>query len=346
MPKSQRSVKQSHATPISKHQKLTRFLDGIHCGNSAIVLRKIPDNSVDLVITSPPYFQQRSYGWGETGMEKRVDDYIDAVNEVFVQCVRVVKQQGSIVFNMGDKYVKGNLMLVPYRFAISATNEGKVKLVNNITWVKSNPTPRQFQRRLVSSTEPFFHFVKSNSYFYNIDDFQNNNTNLPKPIKNTTIGSKYKGLITNSDLTNKQKTMAFKELRKTIAEVKSGKIASFRMKIQGIHSPAFGGQSGGRLSQMTNNGFTIIKMTGKSLKRDVITHKVESLKWNNHPAIYPEGIISEMIRLLTPKKAVVLDPYMGSGTTGVAAKSLGKHYIGIDLNPEYCEAAKKRIRDV
>ena len=65
------------------------------------------------------------------------------------------KNDGSIVFNIGDKYQDSNLLLVPYRFALAATETGLVKLVNEVTWVKRNPTPRQFRRRLVSSTEPF-----------------------------------------------------------------------------------------------------------------------------------------------------------------------------------------------
>ena len=73
-----------------------------------------------------------------------------------------------MVINLGDKYVDSSLQLVPYRFAIAATEAENVRLVNAVTWVKSNPTPRQFQRRLVSSTEPFFHFVKSNNYYYDI----------------------------------------------------------------------------------------------------------------------------------------------------------------------------------
>lgn len=115
------------------------------------------------------------------------------------------------------------------------------------------------------------------------------------------------------------------------------------MKIRGIHSPAFGGQAGGRQIQIEKNGFTIIKLSGKSLARDVVVHKVESLKWNGHPAIYPEKIIRDMIELLTPEGAVVVDPYMGSGTTGVAAKTAGRRWAGIDINPEYCEAANRRI---
>ena len=96
-----------------------------------------------MVITSPPYFQQRDYGGG-MGNETDVNDYLDTLLRLFRECVRVVKDDGSIVFNIGDKYQKSNLLLVPYRFALAATETGLVKLVNEITWVKRNPTPRQF----------------------------------------------------------------------------------------------------------------------------------------------------------------------------------------------------------
>ena len=209
--------------------------------------------------------------------------------------------------------------------------------------MKSNPTPRQFQRRLVNSTEPFFHFAKSDGYFYNIGAFQEACVRTGKPVKSTTVGNRYKALIRQSGLTPGQKRRALDALAGTVREVKAGRIHSFRMKIRGIHSPAFGGQAGGRQIQLERDGFTIIKLTGRSLARDVILHKVESLKWNCHPAIYPEKIIRDMILLLTPEDAIVVDPYMGSGTTGVAAKTTGRKYAGIDINPEYCKAANTRI---
>ena len=84
-------------------------------------------------------------------------------------------------------------------------------------------------------------------------------------------------------------------------------------------------------------------MSGASLKKDAITCHVENLKWNRHPAIYPVALIKELIALLTPPGAIILDPYMGSGSTGVAANAMGRHYIGMEINPEYCAAAKERI---
>lgn len=328
-------------------QKKAPFLNKIVCGDSSCILKQIPDSTVDLVITSPPYYQQRSYGGGQTGGERGIANYIDAVMEVFQECMRITKDTGSIVFNMGDKYVDGRLMLIPHRFATDVLARTPAKLINQIIWYKSNPTPRQYQRRLVQSSEPFFHFAKTNKYHYDLDEYnKTRNAIQPPPAKKVGTGERYREIINKSDLSPKEKLNALKALQQVLKEAKEGKVYDFRMKIRGVHAPAFGGQDGGRQSQIENNGFTIIRMSGRPLPPDVIKCSVESLKWNDHPAIYPEQIVSMLIALLTPPRAVVLDPYMGSGTTAVAAKKANRDYIGIEINPKYCAGAQKRVAEV
>jgi len=320
------------------------------CGNSIELLKRIPSNSINLIITSPPYFNQRDYGLGkeEIGKEKTVDDYINNLFKVFHECVRIIREDGSIVFNLGDKYQNGSLLLIPYRFAIEVLKEENVKLVNQIIWNKLNPTPRQFKRRLVNSTEPFFHFIKGKNYYYNLDAFLSSKDADKNYSRNITIniGKKYFELIEKSDLSSEEKDLAKKELNEVIEEVKKGKIYDFRMKIRGIHSDAFGGQDGGRKSQLLSKGFTIIKMHGNRIKKDIIESPVESLKGIQHPAIYPEYLISEILKLLTKEGDIVLDPFIGSGTTAVACKKLNRKYIGFDLNPKYIEIAKKRLLEL
>ena len=331
-------------------------VDQILCGDNLELIEKLPDCSIQLVITSPPYFQQRDYGSG-MGNEVDVNEYIEILLHLFRECVRVVRDDGNIVFNIGDKYQNSNLLLVPYRFALAVMDTGLVRLVNEITWVKRNPTPRQFSRRLVSSTEPFFHFVKSDNYFYNPKAFlaKSGDPQPPKKKNGTNVGQTYFELIDKSDLSNTEKTVARTELEQVIQEVKSGKTHSFRMKIRGIHAAPFGGQEGGRTLQLKNKGFTIIRIHGNKLKRDVIKSNdvietsdvietpVATLKGNKHPAIYPVEVVEAFLNLLTPPGALVLDPFMGSGSTAVACKKLGRHYIGYDINPKYCEDARQRV---
>lgn len=324
------------------------YWNEIVCGDSTELLNSIPANSVDLIITSPPYFQQREYDGGGIGNEKKSNDYISTLMKIFRECVRVIKPTGSIVFNIGDKYEDSSLLLMPYRFAIAATEQCGVTLVNNVTWVKSNPTPRQFKRRLVSSTEPFFHFVKSPNYKYFIDEFLKP-VDEPKLNGNgagENIGKKYFSLIEQSKLTPKQKEMARDALKEVIEEVHNDEIQGFRMKIRGIHSEPFGGQEGGRKIQLDKNGFTIIRIYGNPMKKDVIATPVESLKNCPHPAIYPVKIVDEFIKLLTQKGDVVLDPFVGSGSTTVAAFQNGRAYIGFDISEEYCLYAQKRLSNV
>ncbi len=312
------------------------------------MLKCLPSDSVDLVITSPPYYKQRDYGGMGIGNEPTVESYIDNLLLVFKECVRVVKKTGSIVFNIGDKYEKGSLLLVPYRFALRVIEETKVKLINQVTWVKLNPTPKQDDKKLTPSTEPFFIFVKSTDYYFNKQAFLNHIEFFKYKKKNNAnnIGKKYFELIEQSNLTDEQKRLAKTELLKAVQEVKEGKIESFRMKIKGVHAMPYGGQEGGRKIQIERNGFTIIKIHGKTLKRDIIEAPVETIKRNIHPAVFPEYVIQEFIKLLTKQGDIVLDPFMGSGTVGVAAKKLGRHFIGIEINPEYCKYAEERIAKV
>ncbi len=319
-------------------------LDRIHCGDCLPWLRGLPDECAQLVITSPPYFQQRDYIGEGLGHEADPDAYVAALLPIFHECARVVGAQGSVVFNLGDKYLNGSLALVPYRFAIAACEVEKVRLVNAITWVKSNPTPRQFQRRLVSSTEPFFHFVKSNDYFYDMKAFMAEDAQPRKAATVTAgMGKRYYELIEASELSNDAKANARQALAAVIQEVRDGKTAGYRMKIRGIHSEPFGGQEGGRKMHLERDGFTIIRLMGGKLKRDVIETPVESVKGCRHPAIYPTSVVREFLRLLTRPGDVVIDPFMGSGSTALACRQLDRRYLGCDINPAYCAEAEARI---
>ncbi len=323
------------------------FLNEIVQGDSRLLLSQIPDESIDVIITSPPYYQQRDYGGLGLGNEDSLDDYIEGLMNIFEQCVRCIKRTGSIFFNIGDKYIEGSLALAPYLFAHAALQRTGVKLINIITWVKPNPEPRQYRRRLVSSTEPIFHFVKSDDYKYFYDRYMAHRDAVRQRVKaGNNIGKQYLELIEKSDLSPEQKQEARQALMQAIAEVQRGEIASFRMKIRGIHSEAYGGYEGGRKSHLKNKGFTIIRMYDRAIKRDVIECPVIAFKSGNHPAVYPEFLVQELLNLTTEPGDVVLDPFIGSGTTAVVAKRMGRQYIGFEIHPDYCEIARRRVSEV
>ncbi len=343
--------KESELLPLNGsliHPLLRPFLDRVINGDCEEILEQIPKNSVDAIVTSPPYYRQREYGSAAAaiGNEENLEDYLENLECVFRKCLEVLKPTGSLFVNLGDKYEEGSLLLVPYLFAHRLTQSTGAKLINLITWVKPNPEPRQYKRRLVSSTEPIFHFVKTNEYKYFYERFCSHRDIVRQRVKGgENIGKRYLELIEQSDLTEEQKRLARSEILQAIQEVKRGEIASFRVKIRGIHSEAYGGHEGGRKSHLRSKGFTIIRMYDRAIRRDVIECPILSLKSLKHPAVYPEYLVQELLKLTTQPGDVVLDPFLGSGTTAVVAKRMGRHYIGIEINHEYCEIANERLKN-
>ena len=321
----------------------------IICGDVIHKLQEVKNDISILVITSPPYFNQRKYTEitdpKEIGREKTIDEYLSNLYIVFEDCMRVCRPDGSIVFNIGDIYLKKSLQLIPYKFAIGVLERFDVKLINDITWVKTNPTPRQYRKRLVPSTEPFLHFVKNNDYYYNIDAFLPSEKVDPRPIS-PAKGVKYSIQITQSDLSREEKEKAMESLTEVLSDLRRGKVTDFRMKIRGIHKKAFGGQSGGRNSQIDKQGFTIIRMYGNKLKRDVIESSVANTKNIDHSAVFPLKVITELVYLLSKVDDLVIDPFCGSGQTCFVAKSLNRKYLGIDLNSDFCKLAETRLKEV
>jgi site-specific DNA-methyltransferase (adenine-specific) len=345
----QLSRKIYHLSPVNETIGQSNFINRIIYGDSLYILKNIPDETVDLIITSPPYFQQRDYGNGCCGIgnEETETKYLDSLMEIFSESVRVTKKTGVLVFNLGDKYLNGALALLPYKFAIRATESKELFLINQITWSKLNPTPRQEKRKLIQATEPFFIFVKSKDYCFNLDNYLQHFDSLSKNLSSKSssrLGKKYFGIIENSKLTSLEKQNARKALEKAILSVQKGEIESFRMKIKDIHKKAYGGMDGGRNNQIRKNGFTIIKILGNAIKKDLIESPVEVTKGNKHPAVYPLYIVQELIKLLSEEKDLVLDPFCGSGTTCIAAKKLNRNYLGIEINSEYVKLSEDRLK--
>jgi site-specific DNA-methyltransferase (adenine-specific) len=298
------------------------------------------------------------------GNESTVSDYLETLTLLFHQLFRVIKPRGTIVINLGDKYDDGSLMMLPYRFAIKILDHygSNVRLVNDLTWVKTNPTPRQDHRKLIQATEPFFIFAKDRNYVFNKSEF----LAKAKPIKSNIgsgFGRTYQAQIDAAkELTDAQKDAARAALAAAVADVKAGRLDGLRMKIKGVHALAYGGQAGGRNSAIERDGFTIIRLHGEPMKRDVICdeliydnalddesrcdvieHNVETIQGNQHPAVFPVNLIENVLRLVTNEAAIVLDPFMGSGSTALAARNIRRNYIGIEIDPDYHAQSVARL---
>ena len=133
-------------------------------------LQKIPDKSIDVIITSPPYYQQRQYEVkGEIGQEKTPEEYIKKMVEVAHELKRVLKDSGSYFLNIGDKYINLNQQLIPFKLAIEMQKNGWL-IRNVIVWHKSpNPMPTSIKNRFNDIWEPVFFFVKDTGKYFTFD---------------------------------------------------------------------------------------------------------------------------------------------------------------------------------
>lgn len=153
-------------------------------------LKDLPDRSIDLIVTSPPYWGQRDYdNKNQLGQENTLEEYITKMVLISKELKRVLKDEGVYFLNVGDKYIDKNQALIPYKLAIELQNSGWV-LRNSIIWRKTNPMPSPIKDRLSNCYEPIFMFVKKQvnsdfeNYYFNLDNIREQHKTVD-PKKNS-----------------------------------------------------------------------------------------------------------------------------------------------------------------
>jgi site-specific DNA-methyltransferase (adenine-specific) len=145
------------------------WLNSIIQGDAKTILQTLPDFSINCIITSPPYYMQRDYEAStQIGNEKSPVEYLQNLRVVFTECYRVLKEDGTLWLNLGDKYQDGNLLGIPWQVAFSLKEEGWI-LRSDIIWYKPNAMPASVKNRPTTDHEYLFLFTKSNDYYYDID---------------------------------------------------------------------------------------------------------------------------------------------------------------------------------
>lgn len=134
--------------------------DRIICGDAKQALSTLPDNSVDLTVTSPPYFRHRDYGVnGQLGREASVEEYVANIGGVLTELLRVTAETGACFFVVGDTYQNQKLLLVPHRIALEADKIGWT-VRNDLIWSKLDPPPESARNRWRSAHEHILFLTK------------------------------------------------------------------------------------------------------------------------------------------------------------------------------------------
>ena len=324
-------------------------------GDALSLLQQLPDESIDCCMTSPPYWNKRQYQNGGIGLEADYRYYISDLTAVFAQVKRVLKPAGSFWLNIGDSYLNKALVGIPWRVAITLTDEQGWILRNSVIWNKVKGGPDNTEDRLRNVHENIFHFVKlPNGYYYNVDAIRT------KPrearVVNGAIvsatgvsGVRYRRQIELSTaLSESEKQAAFKALGEMLARVSKGEIADFRMIIRGqqrtTHSDAE--RVSGRARELKEKGFYFLIYHAEGSKPsdvwDILPEDTQ--KRCDHFAPYPEDLCKIPILATCPPDGIVLDPFCGTGTTTLVARKLYRKSIGIDISKEYLLLAEERCR--
>ena len=327
-------------------------IDKIYQGDCLAVLKTFEDNSIDCCVTSPPYYALRDYGVdGQIGLEETPEKYIERLTEVFMEVHRVLKPNGTLWLNIGDSYA-GNcsvtstgrcgmgkpreridhrvfdgikpkdLIGIPWMLAFSLRNAGWY-LRQDIIWHKPNPMPESVTDRCTKSHEYIFLLSKSQKYYFDYEEIQEKATGYDGRKDTMMKGSKKYDtqIVPNQSVQSMAKNGHERwKFKSKNCQYDGKQPNSMQLKREG----------------MTDEAYPVRN------KRDVWTVNIKPCK-EAHFATYPPELVSNCILAGCPKEGVVLDPFMGSGTTGIVANKLGRHYVGIELNPEYVEMARRRI---
>lgn len=383
-------------------------VDNIHVGDALTVLKTLPAESVNCVVTSPPYYGLRDYGCeGQIGLEDTPQAFIARLIAVFAEIKRVLRKDGVVWVNLGDSYGSGeigrhdsvqgrsidgravtsklsdhrqqktiathsskNLMMIPARFAIAMQDAGWI-LRSECVWVKPNPMPESVTDRPTKSHEMVYLFAKSPKYWYDADAIREeanpeyadrykyafnvgtkeiNGGGRPNGARNTAGTKEFSGTRNRRDVftvtTEATPFAHFATFPQALIEplILAGcpeKVCAECGKPYTREVEATGGTIGKSWhdhSADLSSGMTQVKHSGG-------VGSAKDTNGNPYTRI-DKGLHRRCKHIETTdtRAGVVLDPFMGSGTTAIVARRLGRHYVGIELNPEYAALAETRLQ--
>jgi len=325
----------------------------LYVGDALEVLATMPDGFADCIVTSPPYWAKRDYGVaGQYGHEASPDGYIENLRQVFDQARRVLAPEGTCWLNLGDSYSSGgasphglhayigpglagrrtpgmgtkNLLGLPWRVALALQDDGWI-IRNAIVWHKPNAMPESVRDRLNCRYELIFLLVKSRSYWFDLDPIRQPHATA-RPARRC-MASGTGGSHTSSGPVGTRRPGDRRHHGTRPSGARPPKYGPHAREIIGARR--YGNGRSGRAHPNGRNPGDVWSVPTRPYR-------------GPHFAAYPIEIPLRCIRAGCKPGGMVLDPFCGAGTTGLAALALGRRFTGIDLNLAFAELAADRLR--
>ncbi len=276
-------------------------------GDCVTRMREIPDSAIRCCVTSPPYYGLRDYGVeGQIGVEKTPEEYVARLVEVFREVRRVLAPDGTLWLNLGDSYRDKQLLGIPWRTALALQTDGWI-LRSEIIWHKPNQTPESAADRPTRCHEHLFLLSCQHTYYYDADAIREPHDSAYSRDVIAKAGGKIGG-------TRPAGNNFSKESRRR----------------DEIGTPRTRAERAALLNPLGRN------------KRDVWSINTRPFK-GAHFAVFPPALVEPCVLAGSTRGDIVLDPFTGSGTTGLVALQHGRCFIGTELNPDYAALAWGRI---
>lgn len=263
---------------------------------SSEIMSEVKSNSIQVVFTSPPYYNLRNYGNTtdeniELGHENSPHEFVTNLCNHFRDVKRVLKKEGSFFLNIGETYNRGENLLIPTRLLVELCDQEGWYIVNEIIWKKTNSLPQPSNRRLQPTYEKIFHLVKDPEKYY-YEDFRIYNDNELRVVRAPGGRGVDETGIREGGVTLSRNYQRFKDF----------------IEEQNVINVIQGPNAGARQMEL---------------------RRISNV---DHPALMPDYL--PIIPILTTSKVgdFILDPFSGSGTTGKTSLLLGRKYIGYELN--------------
>jgi DNA modification methylase len=319
-------------------------LNRILVGDAREQLAKLPEESIDCVVTSPPYFRLRNYQQRQQiGLEAHIEEWVEDLRAVAREMARVLVPTGSLWLNIGDTYSTGrdggqpkSLLLGPERLALALLEDGWL-LRSKIIWAKQNPMPEPARDRLSSTWEVVYLLVRERRYFFDLDGIRVPHRSAKPPSKQPGQWSVPKGWRVTDTAQGgldalKAAGLPGHPLGKNPGDVWSLATASYR----GAHHAVFPVALAERP--------ILAGCPERRCSRCLKPYEREPFRQLGHLAV--RGEIAPTCDCDAPwEPGVVLDPFMGSGTTAIAAERHRRNWLGVELNPAFANLAEGRIAE-